>query len=161
MINRSASKPEESRDNPYDSYKNNLYSELNRSVDGGQETKTRPESTSNVEAGEPFLRFVKVYLKYERLLEHYRTTLNNRDDLDMMRLFKRFDRQTRGVINADDLEKGFHELGGANTVNGFELLIQKYAAESGILSYSEFSEIFKPADDQNNKRHIRRLIPTE
>jgi len=56
-----------------------------------------------------------------------------------MRLFKRFDRQTRGVINAEDLQKGFYELGGSTSIHGFDLLIQKYAAESGILSYSEFA----------------------
>jgi Ca2+-binding EF-hand superfamily protein len=73
------------------------------------------------------------------LLEHTRTALNGKEDLDMMRLFKRFDRQTRGVINAEDLQKGFYELGGSTSIHGFDLLIQKYAAESGILSYSEFA----------------------
>jgi Ca2+-binding EF-hand superfamily protein len=73
------------------------------------------------------------------LLEHTRTALNSKEDLDMMRLFKRFDRQTRGVINAEDLQKGFYELGGSTSIHGFDLLIQKYAAESGILSYSEFA----------------------
>ena len=60
----------------------------------------RHEPVGSAEVGEPFLKFIRTYLEYERLLEHARTALNGKEDLDMMRLFKRFDKQTRGVINA-------------------------------------------------------------
>jgi Ca2+-binding EF-hand superfamily protein len=54
--------------------------------------------------------------------------LNFKEDLDLTKLFKRFDQHGRGVINRDDIRKGFEELGGPVGDYNFDLLVLKYAA---------------------------------
>lgn len=57
-----------------------------------------------------------------------RSILSLKDDVDTMKLFKRFDKNARGVINAEDLQKGYHELGGPVSNYDFGLLVQRHSA---------------------------------
>ena len=100
LVNRSAAKPDELKDNHYDNYKSNLYGELNKSMEGQSDCTGKGSEPQAAYDTQHFLTFVRVYLKYERSLEQLRMLLSSKDDLDMMKLFKRFDRHTRGVINS-------------------------------------------------------------